>query len=182
ETDALLREPGFFDFVVLGAPAAADWKVTGGRNPPSPPNMVSQIVASRPEDSIAVALRREATFRDGRLSLALQKGFGRGGIVFRMAGPKIFCVLLVHLRTGDARLIAYDGGPPAELARGKAKLPNPWGVLSIAATGGKIVALWDGTPLLEAIDPHPQAGQAGMATAGPGRVSFDEFVLQFSDE
>jgi hypothetical protein len=41
----------------------------------------------------------------------------------------------------------------------------------------RVTAEWDGESLLEAADPNPAAGRSGMATAGPGVVSFDEFVL-----
>ena len=46
DSDGLLRPPAFFDFLVLGAPGAADWKVTGGFNPPSAPNHVTQTVTA----------------------------------------------------------------------------------------------------------------------------------------
>ena len=116
-------------------------------------------------------------FRDGGLSLALRRGEGRGGIVLRMAGEKDFLVLLVDLATGDARLSAYRGGRATELAKGTAKIASEWGVLKISAAGSKISAEWDDKPLLQAVDPNPAAGRSGMATAGPGLVSFDEFVL-----
>jgi hypothetical protein len=181
DSDALLREPAFFDFVVLGAAGKADWRVVGGFNPPSTPNHVTQTLATRPSDSIAVALRRSSPFRDGDLSLALRRGEGRGGIVLRMAGEKDFLVLLVDLATGDARLSAYRGGRAMELAKGTAKMSSEWGVLKISAAGAKISAQWDDKPLLEATDPNPAAGRSGMATAGPGLVSFDEFVLDPAD-
>ncbi len=175
--DALLREPAFFDFIVLGAPGPAQWRVVSGFNPPSAPNHVTQTLATRPAESIAVALRRNALFRDGELSLALRRGEGRGGIALRMAREKDFLVLLLDLATGDARLSSYSGGKAAELAKGSAKMASEWGVLLISAAGPKISAEWDGKPLLQAADPSPAAGRCGMATAGPGIVSFDEFVL-----
>jgi hypothetical protein len=177
DSDALLREPAFFDFAVLGAPGTADWRVVGGYNPPSAPNHATQTLASRPEDSIAVALRRNAVFRDGVWSLALRHGEGRGGIVFRMTGEKDFLVVLLDLATGEARLSAYRNGRAAELAKATTKFVNEWGVLKISGAGPKISAEWEDKSLLQAIDPNPAAGRAGMATAGPGIVSFDEFIL-----
>jgi hypothetical protein len=182
DADAPLREPAFFDFLVLGAPGEAEWKVVAGHNPPSAPNHVSQIITERPPESIAVALRRNSKFRDGAWSLALQRAGGRGGILFRMTSEKDFNVLLVDLASGDARLTLYRNGRGNEVARAKAKLANEWGTLTIRATGPKIFAEWDGKPLLEASDPNPSAGRAGMATSGPGVVSFDEFVLDPADE
>ncbi len=182
DADAPLGEPAFFDFLVLGAPGEAQWKVVAGHNPPSAPNHVSQIITERPPDSIAVAVRRNSAFRDGVWSLALKRAEGRGGIVFRMTSEKNFDVLLVDLASGDARLAFYRNGHATEMARGTAKLANEWGTLAIRAAGPKISAEWDGKPLLEASDPNPAAGRSGMATAGPGVASFDEFVLDPAED
>jgi hypothetical protein len=177
DADGLLREPAFFDVLVLGPPGEAEWKVVGGYNPPSAPNHVSQVMPYRPSDSIAAAVRRNITFRDGAWSLALRRGNGRGGIVFRMAGEGDFLVLLVDLANGEARLSSYRKGRAADLAKGAAKASNEWGVLKISAAGPRVSAEWDGKPLLEATDPNPAAGRSGMATDGRGVVSFDEFIL-----
>jgi hypothetical protein len=177
DSDGLLREPAFFDFLVLGPPGEAEWKVLGAYNPPSAPNQVSQVMPARPADSIAVACRRNVSYRDGAWSLALRRGSGRGGIVFRMTGEGDFLVLLVDLATGEARLFTYHKGRATELAKGTRKPKNEWGVLKILAAGPRITAEWDGESLLEAVDPNPAAGRSGMATAGPGVVSFDEFIL-----
>ncbi len=180
DSDAVLGAPGYFDFVVLGAPGPAQWKVTVGTNPPSTPNVASQIVTDRPEGSIAAAVRRGAVLRDGTLSLALEKGVGRGGLVFRLAGEKAFCALLLDLTSGDARLTSWRDGRAEVLSRGKADLPNAWNVLAVTASGSKITAEINGKPLLEGTDPRPVSGRAGMATEGPGMVSFDEFLLEWA--
>ena len=178
ESDSIGRQPAFFDFVVLGAPGAAGWRVTGGHNPPSAPNFAAQIVAERPKDSIAAAIRRNSSYRDGSWSIALMRQGGQGGIVFRMADEKNFLVLLVDVAGGEATLAAYSNGTRRELARGKAAITNEWGVLKITGDGPQIAATWDGKPLLQGTDPNPGVGRSGMATAGPGIVSFDEFVLE----
>jgi len=177
DSDAHLGPPSFFDFVVLGAPGVAEWKVVAGRNPYSSPNQTMQVVEERPADSIAAAVRRNVVFRDGTWSVAILKGPGRGGIVFRMADEKNFCALLVNLVTGDTQLIAYEKGKPQVLASVHAEVVNPWGLLSIVARGPKVTATWDGKTLLEATTSNPVAGRAGIATAGPGIVAFDEFIL-----
>ncbi len=179
DSDGLLREPAFFDFLVLGPPGEAEWKVVGGYNPPSAPNHVSQVMPNRPAESIAAAIRRNSIFRDGVWSVAMRQGAGHGGIVFRMTGDGDFLVLLIDLASGEARLSSYRGGRATELAKGSAKGhdQNEWNVLKVTATGAKISAQWEGKPLLEATDPNPAAGRSAMATAGPGVVSFDEFVL-----
>jgi len=178
DSDSIGRQPAFFDFVVLGSPGVAGWRVTAGHNPPSTPNFAAQIVPERPKDSIAAALRRNSTYRDGTWSIAIMREGGQGGIVFRMADEKNFLVLLVDASGGEATLAAYRNGNRQELAKGRAAVANEWGVLKITGDGPKISATWDGKKLLEGTDPSPAAGRAGMATAGHGIASFDEFVLE----
>ena len=182
DADAHLGPPAFFNFLVLGAPGPAEWKVVAGRNPLSSPNQAMQVVQGRPADSIAAAVRRNAVFQDGTWSIAIQKGAGRGGIVFRLTDEKNFRALLVDLGTGDARLIAYEKAKTAELSRGRAAVGNPWEILSVTARGPKITASWNGKALLEATDPNPAPGSAGMATAGPAIIAFDEFILEPATE
>ena len=183
DSDGLLREPAFFDFLILGPPGEAAWKVVGGYNPPSTPNHVAQVMPNRPADSIAAAVRRNSVFRDGVWSVTMRQGNGRGGIVFRMTGEGDFLVLLMDLASGEARLSSYRNGRATELAKGSVKGHdhNEWNLLKITATGPRISAHWEGKPLLEATDPNPAAGRSAMATAGPGVVSFDEFVLDPED-
>lgn len=176
--DAPLREPGFFDFIVLGSPAEAQWKVVADVDPPSPPNQLTQTFDGRPSDSIAVAVRRNVLFQDGTWSVAMKKGGGRGGVVFRMADEKNYLFLWIDSTTGDARLSACRGGKTSELARAHADWRDRWGILTISASGSAISAEWGGHPLLKASDPYPAAGRTGLGTAGPGLASFDEFILE----
>lgn len=177
DTDALFQPPGFFDFVVLGAPGAAQWKVLTGKSAPSPQNYAGQIVPNRPKESIAAALRRNVDFKDGAWSVMMLRGQGRGGIVFRMADEQNFLALLVNLGSGEARLLSYGKGVPTELGTGKGVPDREWCLLQVVAKGPHIVARFNEKPLIEAVDPSPASGRAGIATAGPGLASFDEFIL-----
>lgn len=177
DSDSAGRPPGFFDVAVWGTPGEADWKVLADVNPPSTPNKLLQTLAARPAGSIAVALRRNYTFENGELSVALRKGAGLGGVVLRAAGEKDFLLLLVDVASGDARLTSFRGGKETELARGKATVDRDWGTLSVTAAGPSLTAQWNGKSLLTATDPHPANGLVGLATTGPGQVSFDELVF-----
>jgi len=177
DSDVLTLPPPYFDFAVVGTPAPASWKVLSGENLPSVTRYLSQVVKDRPADSMALALRRSVSFEDGTWSVAVQRGQNRAGIAFRFADESRFRVLLVDNGTGDARLVAYENGKPAELARGHAKLDRDWSFLEVVTQGPQIRARWNGQPLLEAADPSPVAGRGGVATAGPGTAGFDEFIL-----
>ena len=182
DADAISRPPAFFDFEVLGAPGTTRWIVLNDVNPPSAPNQLTQVVANRPDGSIGVALRRSVAMADGTLSVSLKKVPAREGLVFRMTGEKDFLVLLLDGKSGQARLIAYRNGTPAELARGTAAIDRDWGILAVSLAGPTNSASWNEKELLRATDAHPASGRVGVATAGPGRASFDEFVIDTGDE
>jgi len=85
---------------------------------------------------------------------------------------------VLDVGSGDARFWSYRGGKGTELDHGKAELSQEWGTLSITASGPSIVARWNDKPLVKGSDPHPIVGRVGLATMGPGAVSFDEFDFE----
>ena len=178
DSDAMMREPGFFDFVVLGAPGKARWMILSDMNPPSTPYILAQTEASRPPDSIAAALRRNQSFQDGAVTTFLRRGPGRSGLLLRMADERTFLVLLVDTATGEAVLSGYREGKASELGRGRAALDRGWEQFGVVAAGPKVSVLFNGEPLFEAVDPAPAAGRTGVATAGPNEARFDEFVIE----
>jgi hypothetical protein len=179
DSDALMRPPGFFDFVVLGS-APAKWLVLTDPNPPSVPYRLVQVEAKRPDDAIAIAVRRNYAFEDGSVTTYVKRGGSQAGMVLRMAGEKDLLALLVDTRTGEARLLSFRGGQATELGRAKAVFDREWEKLGVVASGPSLKVLFDERPLFEATDPKPVAGKAGLAAAGPGDASFDVFVLEFN--
>lgn len=179
DTDSPMRPPGFFDIVVLGTPAPAKWLVLTDSNPPSAPNRLAQVEASRPADSITAAVRRNYVFQDGTVTTYVKKGGGRAGLILRMKGERDFIVLLVDA-SGDAVLTSYRDGKATELGRGHAKVDREWEKFGVVATGPALTVTFDDQKLFDAKDPAPATGKTGLATAGPGEVSFDEFVLEFT--
>jgi hypothetical protein len=178
DSDGASRAPAFFDFVVLGAEGKANWMVLADHNPPSSPNQVTQTVVSRPEGSIAVAVRRNVEFQDGRISVAIKKLPSHGGLVLRMKDDKDFLALLLDATSGEARLTSWRDGKPTALAQGKALIERDWGILEVKLSGRAVSATWNQKPLLDAKDPKPISGRYGLAAEGPGNSSFDEFVLE----
>jgi hypothetical protein len=178
DSDALMRPPGFFDFVVLGS-APAKWLVLTDPNPPSVPYRLVQVETKRPDDGIAIAVRRNYAFQDGSVTTFVKRGGSRAGLVLRMAGEKDFVAFLLDTRTGEARLLSIRGGQTTELGRAKAVFDRDWEKLGVVASGPSLKVFFDDRPLFEATDPKPVAGKTGLAAAGPGEASFDVFVLEF---
>ena len=177
DVDGLSRPPAFFDFVVLGNPGKAAWAVLADENPPSPPNKVFQAVGDRPEGSVAAALRRNVSLQDGRVTVFVKRTAARGGLVLRLTPAKDCLLLLVDADTGKARLSSFRGGKATELASGQGAVNRAWGKLGVVLSGAEVRATWNDAPLFSAADPAPAAGRVGIATEGPGRASFDEFVI-----
>src|SRR5262245_44234241 len=74
DSDSILRPPGYFDLVVLGAPGKSRWLVLTDLNPPSAPNRLVQTETQRPDDSMPAAVRRTYTFQDGTATTMIKKG------------------------------------------------------------------------------------------------------------
>jgi hypothetical protein len=176
DSDTMMRAPGFFDLLVLGAPGEAKWLVLSDPNPPSAPNRLAQVNAKRPADSIAAAIRRNAVLQDGTVSTFLKRGAGRAGLILRLKDEKDFLVLLVD-PAGGVVLSAYAGGKAVELGHGETKQERPWERYSVKAEGPQLTVFFNDEKLFEARDPHPAAGRTGLAASGPGEASFDEFVI-----
>ena len=178
DMDSLGRPPGFFDAVVLGAPGPARWLILTDLNPPSAPNRLAQVEQKRPADSIAAVIRRNYVFEDGTVSAYIKRGGGREGLILRMADEKNFLVLLIDSGSGDVVLSSYRAGQPAELGRGQARLDRGWEKLSVVASGPALTVSFNDEKLFEAKDPKPATGKTGLAAAGPGEASFDEFIIE----
>jgi hypothetical protein len=181
DTDTAGRPPGFFDLVVVGAPGPARWLILTDLNPPSAPNRLSQVNQGRPVDSIAAAIRRSYVFQDGTVSTFVKRGAGLEGLILRMADEKNFLVLLVDSGSGETVLSAYRDGKATELGRGHARMERGWEKFSVVAAGPTLTVSFNDEKLFEAKDPKPATGKTGLAAAGPGEASFDEFVLESAD-
>ncbi len=180
DTDSMMRAPGFFDLVVLGPnPAPARWLVLADKNPVSAPNRLGQVELKRPADSIAAAVRRTYSFEDGSVTTYLRQGGSLAGLILRMADEKNFLVLLVDTATGDATLSSWRDGKRTDLGRGRIAFGRDWEQVGVAAKGPSLTVSFDGNKIFEATDPNPASGRTGLAAAGPGEASFDEFVLEF---
>ncbi|HTY40254.1 MAG TPA: hypothetical protein VMH79_00125 [Thermoanaerobaculia bacterium] len=180
DADLVTRAPGFFDVAVLGAPGPARWLVLVDLNPPSAPNKLSQVETQRPVDSIAAAIRRTYAFQDGTVSTWTKRGGSRAGLLLRFQDDRNFVVLLVDTTGGEVVLTSYRDGKATELGRGRVSFEREWEKFAVVANGPALTALFDGQKLFEARDPNPASGRTGLAAAGPGDASFDEFVLEFT--
>jgi hypothetical protein len=177
DSDSIMRAPGFFDFVVLGAPAPARWLVLSDKNPPSAPAVAVQVESGRPDASVAAAVRRTYAYRDGTTSEFFKSGGSQAGLLVRYVDDKNYLLLLVDGRSGETVLTSVRDGKSDVLGRGKASFTEAWQKLTLQASGPAIQVSVGDAPVLQGTDPHPAAGRVGMAAAGPGEARFDELLL-----
>ena len=112
----------------------------------------------------------------------MKRGASLEGLILRMADEKNFLMLLVDAASGDTVLSDVPAdGKAVELGRGHAALGAGWEKLSVAAAGPALTVSFNDQKIFEAKDPKPATGKTGLAAAGPGDASFDEFVLESSD-
>jgi hypothetical protein len=180
--DKPFSKPGFFDFVVLTGDGKADWMIVPDpeHNPPSPPNQTTQIETARPAGSLTAAIRRTYSLKDGTVSVALKRQEGIAGLLLRMTGEQDYLLVLLS-SDGTLEATSTQQGASRSLAKGRAEPTREWNVLSVELSGASLKALVNGTQILQATDPAPAAGRAGLATRGPGAASFDEFVIEIKE-
>lgn len=181
DADSIMRAPGFFDFVVLGAPSAAKWLVLSDKNPPSAPSVAAQVETGRPDASVAAALRRTYSYRDGTTSEFFKTGGSGSGLLVRYVDDRNYVLLLVDGKSGEAVLTSVRDGKSDVLARGKASFTETWQKVTLEASGPSIKVSVGDAPVLSGTDPHPVAGRVGMAAAGPGEARFDELILDSAE-
>ena len=75
-------------------------------------------------------------------------------------------------------LTSYRDGKAAELGRGPGAFDRGWEKLGAKLDGAVRDRLLNDKKIFDAKDPKPAAGRAGVATAGPGEASFDEFCFE----
>ena len=181
DSDSLMRAPGFFDLEVLGESSdrssAARWLILDDPNPPSAPYRLVQVNTTRPEDSIAVAIRRNIELQDGAVSTFVKRGPGHAGLLLRMADPRNFLLLLADTATGELVLTSYRDGKALEIGRGSAVFDRDWEEIEVKLSGPSVAVSVNEKPVFDAKDPGPSSGRLGLATAGPGEASFDELRI-----
>jgi hypothetical protein len=111
----------------------------------------------------------------------VKQGAGREGLILRMKDQKNFLVLLID-PSGDVVLSSYSEGIPKELGRGRSVIARPWEKFSMTASGPDVSVFFNDQKLFDARDPKPVSGRTGLAAAGPGEASFDEFVIEYEPE
>lgn len=178
DADSIMRPPGFFEYVVLGASSPAKWLVLSDKNPPSAPSVAAQVETGRPDASVAAAVRRTYSYRDGTTSEFFKTGGSRSGLVVRYVDDKNYVLLLVDGKSGEAVLTSVRDGKSDVLGRGKASFTEAWQKMTLEASGPSIKVSVGEAPVLAGTDPQPVAGRVGMAAAGPGEARFDELILE----
>jgi hypothetical protein len=184
DSDAAGGAPGFFRFEgSAGLPPEA-WKAIPDATALSKPMTAVQTVSAGQPGHFHFALATQVpAFADGSVQAATKraapKGFARGGVVLRYRNPENFVAALVDFGSQTVTAVSVRGGKAETLGAAQIRTNEPiWRTVRLAADGNRLEVWVSGNKAIDARDPHPQAGSAGLVGEAPVPVAFDDVVIE----
>jgi hypothetical protein len=183
DSDTAGGEPGFFRFDATAGLPANTWRAMPSADAFSRPFVAVQTATSGVPGHFHFALSSQAgRFENGHVQAAAKRaaarGFARGGVVARYAGPGDFVAALVDFQSQTVALISVRGGKAETLGVGPIVSNEPvWRSVRLAAAGRTLQVFVSGRKALEAADPGPRPGEAGLISEAPVPVAFDDLTI-----
>ena len=184
DADAAGGVPGFFRFEGTPGLAPERWKAIPDAQALSRPMTAVQTDATGQPGQFHFALStRPAAFLDGSVEAgtkrAAAKGFARGGVVIRYRGPGDFVAALVDFGSQTVSVLAVRGGKAETLGAAPIRSNEPvWRTVKLTADGDRLEVWVSRQKLIDARDPHPHDGSAGLVAEAPVPVAFDDLVIE----
>ena len=184
DTDATGAVPAFFRFEGTPGLAPERWKTIPDARAFSKPNVGVQIATGGEAGHFHFALSTQAgSFADGTVQglakRAATKGFARGGVVARYSDPAHFVAALVDFQTQTVTLVSVRDGKAVALGAGAVQSDEPiWRTVRLEASGKTLRVSVSGRVVIEAQDPAPRAGAAGLVAEAPVPVAFDDLDIE----
>lgn len=184
DADAAGGTPAFFRYEgTAGLPPEA-WKAIPDANALSRPMTAVQTrAAGRAGDFHFALSTRPLAFAEGSVQAAskrsAQKGFARGGVVIRYRSPGDFVAALVDFQSDTVTALVMRGGKAQTVGAATIRSNEPiWRTVRLAASGDRLEVWVSGQKLIEARDPQPRPGVAGLVAEAPVPVAFDDVVIE----
>jgi hypothetical protein len=184
DADAAAGTPAFFRFEGTPGLAPEKWKAIPDKASLSHPMVAVQTDATGPAGHFHFALSTQAaTFLDGSVQAATkraaQKGFARAGVAIRYRDPGNFVGALVDFGSQTVTAVAMRNGRAETLGAGPIRSNEPiWRTVKVVASGDRLEVWVSGEKAIDARDPEPRAGAAGLVAEAPVPVAFDDVVIQ----
>ncbi len=183
DNDTAGAEPAFLRYEGSPGISANTWRAIPDGNAFSRPNTAVQTSAAGEPGRFHFALSVQAgRFESGTVQAATKraapKGFARGGVVVRYAGPGDFIAGLVDFQSQTISAISVSGGKAETLGAAPIISDEPvWRTVRLVAAGRAIRVFVSDRKVLEVQDPRPRAGEAGLISEAPVPVSFDDLAI-----
>ena len=181
--DTAAVEPAFLRFDASPGLDPRTWRAMPSADAFSRPLVAIQTSTSGSAGHFHFALSTQAgRYESGSVQAetkrAAAKGFARGGVVARYAGPGDFIAALVDFQSQTVALISVRGGKAETLGVGPIVSAEPvWRTLRLAAEGRTLQVFVSGRKALEARDPAPRPGEGGLISEAPVPVAFDDLTI-----
>jgi hypothetical protein len=183
DSDAAAGVPGFFRFEGTPGLAPEKWKAIPDPQALSRPMTAVQTDATGQPGHFHFALStRPAPFLDGSVEAATKraasKGFARGGVAIRYRSPGDFVAALVDFGSQTVSVLAVRGGKAETLGAAPIRSNEPlWRTIRLSAEGDRLEVWVSRQKVIDARDPHPQEGAAGLVAEAPVPVAFDDMEI-----
>lgn len=184
DADAAGGVPGFFRYEGTPGLAPEKWKAIPDANALSRPMTAVQTDPTGQPGHFHFALSSQpAPFRDGSVQAgakrAATKGFARGGVVIRYRDPGNFVAALVDFGSQTVSVLAVRDGRAETLGAAPIRSNEPiWRTVRLVASGDRLEAWVSSQKAVEARDPRPQPGAAGLLAEAPVPVAFDDVEIE----
>ena len=187
DADRAGSPPSFLRYESTPGLPASTWKAIPDPRAVTLENVAIQTGSSGAEGQYRFALSTEAgDFLDGRVAVSVRKEAScspcRAGLAVRYRNPENFLGVVYDLRGSSVAVIRVEKGRARTLASGSVKSDEPlWRTIGVDLSGPRVAVTVSGKTALEATDPGPAPGAAGMLAEGASVVGFDELLLEPRD-
>jgi len=184
DSDTAGGAPGFFRFEGTGGLAPEKWKAIPDAASLSHPMVAVQTDATGQPGHFHFALSSQpSSFLDGSVQAATKraavKGFARAGVAIRYRGPGDFVGALVDMSSQTVTAIAMRDGRAETLGAAPIQSDEPvWRTVRLVASGDHLEVWVSRRKVIDARDPAPRPGAAGLVAEAPVPVAFDDMVIE----
>lgn len=183
DSDRAGAPPSFLRFESTRGLSPTTWKAIPDARAVSLENVAVQTASSGGAGQYRFAISTEARdFFDGRIAVSVRKEGScnpcRAGLAARYRDPENFLGVFYDLARSSVAVVRVEKGRARTLASGSVTSDEPlWRTIGVELSGPRVAVTVSGRAVLEAADPDPVPGAAGMLAEGASIVGFDELLL-----
>ena len=184
DSDLAGAAPSFLRFEATSGLPASTWKAIPDAKAITLENVAVQTGKSGSPGQYRFALSTEAKdFLDGKAGVSIRrkgpKNPCRGGLAVRYRDPQNFLGVFWDFEKADVSLLDVRKGKATTLGTARIESNEPlWRTIEVELSGPRVAVRVSQKAALEASDPDPVRGAAGLLAEGDSIVAFDELVIE----